>query len=349
VFNGESYFHRAVETRPRPGSSAVHQLHVLFPERILRENLRQAIVPPLAVGGIALALAILASLTLANRLSRPIMQLRSQVSRIAEGEFQPLPLPTRDDELLDLVESVNRMAQKLAQLTQTLQRTERLALLGQLGAGLAHHLRNDITGAKMAVQLHQRGCRAADPQSLNVALRQLVLTEEHLQQFLTIGRPRPPHQVDCDLRQILSELLVMVEPTSRHRRIDMKEIGKNGPLPLRADPGQIRQMLLNLVLNAVDAAGTAGWVHVEAKADRPAGQLHVLVSDSGPGPPAEIREKLFEPFVTGKPEGIGLGLAAARQIAETHGGRLALLPTSPTCFEVVLPGTFSEEPPREPT
>lgn len=343
-FMNEQYFHREVELRPRPGSTASLRLHVLYPERILQENLRQAIIPPLVVGGIALVVVVLASLTLAHRLSRPIAQLRSQVGRIAEGDFQPLPLPPRDDELHDLVESVNRMTQKLTQLTQSLQRTERFALLGQLGGGLAHHLRNDITGAKMAVQLHQRSCPGNDPQSLTVALRQLALTEEHLQHFLTIGQPRAPRQVDCDLRQIMAELLNMIEPTARHRKIELKRDAENAPLPLRADPDLLRQMFLNLVLNAIDAAGPGGWVRVEATADRTARLLRVKVSDSGPGPPAEIREKLFEPFVTGKPEGIGLGLAAAHQIAETHGGRIVLLPTNPTCFEVTLPGNFPEEP-----
>src|SRR5262249_59674495 len=106
-----------------------------------------------------------------------------QVSRIAQADYSPMPLPARNDELRDLGHDVNRLAAQLSEMERAIRRSERLTLLGQLAGGLAHQLRNHVTGALMAVQLHARECDT-DPESLDVALRQLALTEENLKQFL---------------------------------------------------------------------------------------------------------------------------------------------------------------------
>lgn len=359
---GQSYFHAVVAVRDRGGSAAESpgtpaRLHILYPEQILREARWQAIYPPLLVGALALGLVIVLAVALAGRMSRPILQLRAQVGRLAQGDFQSVPLPARNDELRDLVGSVNLLAGQLEELQRVIKRTERLTLLGQLSGGLAHHLRNDVTGARIAVQLHHRHCREIDQESLAVALRQLTLTEQHLQRFLSAGQPQPLRAVACDLTDVLDSLRPLVAPACRHRRVtlEMQELpgrpAATGPLDaaaaahatgLLADPEQLRQLLLNLVLNAVEAAGPGGWVRVEWFAAPAA--WHVRVLDSGPGAPAALVERLFETFVTSKPEGIGLGLAVARQIAAAHGGTLtyrraniALEGEPVTCFELVLP------------
>ncbi len=279
------------------------------------------------------------------------------MGRLAQGNFQPVPLPTRDDELRDLVGSVNLMAGQLDELQRVIKRTERLTLLGQLSGGLAHHLRNDVTGARIAVQLHQRHCREIDQESLAVALRQLTITEEHLKRFLVAGQPQPLRPVACDLRQVFAELRPLVEPACGHRKVDLQINYRPGdsnspavrtdvqtqavqtaaapPAPLWADPEQLRHLLLNLTLNGIEAAGPGGWVAIDWFGDEQG--WHVHVRDSGAGPPADLLERLFEPFATSKREGVGLGLSVARQIAEAHSGTLALRTGQPTCFELTLP------------
>ena len=244
---GVQYFHRAVETLGRDGKEPL-VLHILYPERSYRESLRQAMVPPLVVSGIALAVVVLIAGSLASRLSRPIARLQQQVGRIAEGDFQPLPLPERDDELRDLAVSVNSLAQQLTTLTQVMKRSERLALLGQLSGGLAHHLRNDITGVRLAIQLHQRNCRGSDRESLEVALRQLTLSEEYLQRLLAIGQPRDPERQPCDLKEIAADLVVLHGPTFHHRKVALQAELGDRKIPLRADAKQLGQLLLNLPL-----------------------------------------------------------------------------------------------------
>jgi hypothetical protein len=338
LLQGEQYFHRAVETRNSDAKGPL-VLHVLYSERSYNESLRQAMVPPLVVGGIALAVVVLIAGSLASRLSRPIALLQKQVGRIAEGDFQPLPLPERDDELRDLAKSVNSLAQQLTTLTQVMKRSERLALLGQLSGGLAHHLRNDITGVRLAIQLHQRNCRNSDRESLDVALRQLALSEEYLQRLLAIGQPRDPERKACDLKEIAADLVVLHGPTFHHRKVDLQaELGEQS-IPLSADAKQLSQLLLNLLLNGIEAAGPGGWVRIETGLRHQEKQAFVRLLDSGPGPPAEIEGKLFEPFATSKPEGVGLGLAVARQIARAHEGELVYSRNGEgaTCFELRLP------------
>ncbi len=351
---GERYFHSVVAMRERGGETAAGQLHILYPEQVLREARWQAIYPPLLVGGLALGGVIVLAVAIAGRVSRPILQLRAQVGRLAQGDFQPVTLPYRNDELRDLVGSVNLLASQLDELQRVIKRTERLTLLGQLSGGLAHHLRNNVTGARIAMQLHHRHCREIDQESLAVALRQLTLTEEHLQRFLAAGQPQPVRLVTCDLEQVLDGLLPLVAPAGRHRRVALGVSQRQAPAnpgdlqdpadavdiaghraPLRADPEQLRQLLLNLMLNGVEAAGPGGWVRIEWFGTTI--NWHVCVFDSGAGPPQQLVERLFEAFVTSKPEGVGLGLAVARQIAEAHGGTLEYCRDEHTCFELILP------------
>ena len=104
---------------------------------------------------------------------------------------------------------------------------------------------------------------------------------------------------------------------------------------LRADRSQLRQIFVNLVLNSLDAVGSSGWVRLEW--EQVSDQVRLRVLDSGPGPPAALLPRLFEAFATSKPEGVGLGLAVSRQIAEAHGGALVYSQAPVTCFEVRLP------------
>lgn len=338
--DGEWFFKMSLPIRGR-GLQGPGRLYIFYPERSWQEARSEAALPPLVIGGIALVATALLALLLANRLTRPILELRRQVARIAEADFSPMPLPERDDELRDLAHTVNRLAQQLREMDQAIRRGERLALLGQLAGGLAHHLRNNVTGARMAVQLHAHQC-GADRESLEVALRQLTLTEENLKQFLAAPQASgessaEPRKVHCQLADVVNEVVALLGPSLRHRRIelsvDVPEIADHG---LFADPDQMRQLLMNLVLNAADAAGPGGWIKIETQTSGT--ELTLRVVDNGPGPPVDIADRLFEPFATSKPEGVGLGLAVVQQIASSHGGQVEWIHREgETKFEVRLP------------
>jgi signal transduction histidine kinase len=230
-----------------------------------------------------------------------------------------------DDELRALAVSINRMTERLSQYEREVRRSEQLRTLGQLGAGMAHQLRNAATGGRMAIELHQRQCAAAGGEDLEVALRQLRLMESYLQRFLTLSRPKSQVHEIVPLADLVDDVCALVRPACLHAGIDLTALKPAEPLCVQGDAEELRQLAVNLVLNAVDA--TSGHERSPARivvALEPidAGRCALCVCDTGPGPSAEVSARLFEPFVTGKPEGTGLGLFVARQIAEDHGGSI---------------------------
>jgi signal transduction histidine kinase len=134
---------------------------------------------------------------------------------------------------------------------------------------------------------------------------------------------------------LLEEAVALLQPRCRHAGMTL-ECTAAGPLLMAVDAGQWGQMTVNLLGNAIDAAGPGG--HVEARLSSKRGKAVLEVFDSGPGPGEEVAARLFEPFTTTKPEGIGLGLAVAKTVAEGHGGALTWERIDGrTCFRVEIP------------
>ncbi|MDR3622387.1 MAG: HAMP domain-containing sensor histidine kinase [Paludisphaera borealis] len=317
---GRTYFGAAIPA-PASGGAGASTLLVLYPESSWRDALWDFALAPVVLGIVALALMVLASRWFADRISRRVHRLRAQVARIAEGEFSELELGAGHDEIQDLTRSVNQMSAQLRDMRLTIVRSERTHLLAQLAAGFAHQLRNTLTGARLGIQLHLKRCPAAGgDSSLGVALRQLTLTEEQVQGLLTLGRleRRPPRA--CDLGELIRDLESLLEPTFQHARVALESYVPHEPVTAEIDEPSVRAAILNLAWNAIDAAGPGGRVqfHLIDGGE----QTIIEVADSGQGPPADLEPALFDPFVTGKPEGVGLGLALARHVAEAHRGEL---------------------------
>ena len=312
---GEGYF--AASVRSAGGST----LLVLYPEAALRRARWDASVPPLAVGGLSLALMAAVTGIIAHRLGVRLQSVRGRVAAIAAGDFRDLDERRQGDEVDDLIGSVNRMAAQLREMRETIRRTERAGVLAQLAAGLAHQLRNAATGARMAVQLHARRCPTPGSDgSLEVALRQLSLCEEQVKGLLSLGRGERRPQAACDASGLVEEVAALVEPASRHAGVGLTWDGDDR-MTLFADAEALRAALLNLAINAIEAAGPGGSVRLEAVEIGDSVRFEVL--DDGPGPPSTLASTMFEPFVTGKPEGVGLGLSLARRVASDHGGTLS--------------------------
>jgi signal transduction histidine kinase len=314
------------------------ELYIFYPESLWRDALWEAVRPSLILGVFGGLASVVLTFVLGQRLSGRILDLEKRTRLIAGGDFSPMPVPRRNDELRDLGQSINDMAQRLAQLQDTMRKTEQMRLLGQVSGGLAHQLRNGVAGARLAVQLHVRECAGrVDTEPLQVALRQLALVEMHLKQFLSLGRTGELRHERCSLTRMIGEAVSLVQPQCRHAGIQMNWKPTASDVAVRADPGQLGHVLLNVLTNAIEAAGPNGQVEVCLKSD---GQCRAVVEvrDSGAGPGAQVAGRLFEPFVTGKPDGVGLGLAVASQVIEAHGGTIGWHRDNGwTCFKIVLP------------
>jgi signal transduction histidine kinase len=332
--NGQTYRCRRVVL---PGSSpnAGGVVYVFYPESLLNEAIADAQRPSL-LGLLFGLVAVGLTFGIGQRLVGRIRALERRTRQIAGGDFSPMPLPRADDELRDLTASVNEMADRLARLQQAVRTTERLRLTGQLATGLAHQLRNGVTGAKLAVQVYLADHTDGDTEALAVTLRQLAQMEANLRRFIDLGRPGSARREAVDLSALLTDVVELHRPRCKHTGIELRWEPPGTEVRVEGDAGQLGDLIANLVGNAVDAVGSGGEVAVTLATS---GQgAAVEVTDTGPGPPADVAGRLFEPFVTGKPEGIGLGLAVARHAAEAHGGRINWRrQTGRTVFRVELP------------
>ena len=339
---GQVYLAKQVAVTPRAASGGTAMLVVLVPEERWSTSERQMLYPPLLIGVAALLISIAMTAWLARRLVRPIQQLEKHAAVVAQGDFSPLPLASRDDEIRDLTQSLNHMASQLAQYEEQVRRSERLQTLHQLGGGLVHQLRNSVAGARLAVELHQQECPLGELcETSGTALRQLQLMESYLQRFLTLGRHGATPHEPLDFSTLAAEAVELVRPACNHAKLKLQTPPHGPSLPIWGDADMLRQVLVNLLLNAVDAASrspqTGGSIRLSWDISEWE-TLQLLIQDTGPGPSPAVRDRLFEPFVTEKPHGTGLGLSVSRQIAEQHGGQLTWERIdSWTTFRLALP------------
>jgi signal transduction histidine kinase len=351
---GESYLCSGVRLRPERELEPEETerlrktVYILYPERLWRDALWGAIQPSIVLGLFGGVASVVLATLMSARLARRVQELERRTRMIASGDFSPMPLPGRNDELRNLGQSVNQMTERLRQLQETVQQTERVRLLGQVGGGLAHQLRNGVTGARLAVQLHARACDGkGDLEALEVAVRQLDLMEANLKRFLDLGRTESLRREPCSVRSLIDEAVGLLSPQCRHAGTELCWRPGDGDGTLTGDSVQLGHLFLNLITNAVEAAGAGGTVEVtmhgasrDGSSNGKAPGIIVEVSDTGSGPPPDVAARLFQPFVTGKREGIGLGLAVAKQVTEAHGGRIDWRrDNGRTCFRVELPAT----------
>lgn len=342
--HGRSYLHRVTRLPARAGSPDARWLHVLFPELEYRRTWREAFLPPLVVGALAMvAVAVVASL-LAARISRAAARLGGEVSRMAQGDFTPAELPATDDEIRDLSLAVNRTAEMLAEYELQVRRTEQMRTVALLGAGLAHEMRNAATGCRIALDLHAEaynGC--GDDESLLVAKRQLLLMENQLQRFLRAGKsPAVVADRTVDFASIVENVWPLVRPAARHAGVDLRLNCGCSEVWIVADDEALGQAIVNLLLNAIEAVQQPGGstprrVDAELATVRP-GFAELVVRDNGPGPQASVADALFTPFNTSKPEGVGLGLSVVKRVVQAHRGVIDWVRVDGmTCFRIEIP------------
>lgn len=338
---GGVYLAQSVTVAARDPLGRESRLIVLYPEARRFAASHEAAWPALAAGALSALAVVLVTTWLAHRFVRPIQQLGLAAARIAEGDFQTVPVTRRDDEFRDLALALGRMSEKLAQFEAEVRRNEQLRTLDQLGAGMAHQLRNAAAGGRLAIELHQRACAAGDgEETLEIALRQLRLMESYLQRFLELGKTRPAAHAAVDLGALVADALTLIEPACAHAGVRADFRRPDAPLWISGDAEALRQVIVNLAMNALDAVGGLdGRRGIAVALDRgAAGEAVLRVTDTGPGPPPELVRRLFEPFVTGKPEGTGLGLYVARQVVAAHRGTIAFRrEEGATVFEVAIP------------
>ena len=233
-----------------------------------------------------------------------------------------------------------RLASRLDQTDEELRNRERLSSLGMLAAEVAHEVRNPLAVVRMLWHSAVRGLPASEDQSRDLELIETKLGQMNviLDRILNLARSADPEMREVDAAEVVEEvaLLTRTKLGSARIRAELK-LPARGVARIRADRSLLEQALLNLVLNGVEAMKEGGELRLEV---RTAGEAVTLaVQDQGPGMKKEVAERLFEPFLSRRPGGTGLGLALVRRTIEAHGGSVRVMskPGRGTRVELRLP------------
>jgi signal transduction histidine kinase len=288
------------------------------------------------LGGFALAWGLRRSLV---QLSVPIRAAAEQLDEVVGPvTFTVGDLRGMQTVLDQIAERIKEVVQRLRRSEQEALRAEQLAVVGQMAAGMAHELRNPLTSMKLLVQAAQDGGALAG-RDLNVLEEEITRLERLVRAFLDYARPPQLEKKVLDVRPLVEESVGLFATRAAAAGTRLKFERPGSEVWAAVDPGQFRQVVLNLLVNALDAVAAEGRVEVvlENAAD---GRLTLRVADTGCGLPAELGERIFAPFATTKETGLGLGLSICRRIAEAHGGTItgANRPNGGAVFTLHLPG-----------
>ena len=277
-------------------------------------------------------------------LTRPVKVLLESTRKLKGGDLDHRVEKLRD-EFGELADAFNDMAGSLKEQMHKMQRTEQLVVVGELSAGLAHEIKNPLAGIKVAMQVlsEEAGLSEEDRGVVKKVAQEVVRLESLMKNFLNFARPAKPQMSGLNVNSLINTILTFyvksrsVSPDRPDGIVIKKDLQ---PLPdTLADPMQLQQIFLNLILNAVDAMPSGGTLGVRTFFEEGADLLHVEISDTGKGISEENAAKIFQPFFTTKAKGTGLGLAISKQLIEQHGGTIAVdaNPAGGSVFRIQLP------------
>jgi two-component system sensor histidine kinase HydH len=262
------------------------------------------------------------------------------VSVTADGDLQSL-----DEQMRLVVGQVEAVGERLQRQQRDLMRAEQLAAVGQLAAGVAHEVRNPLTGIKLLIEAARRpgNARPLDAEDLAMIHREIGRLEQTVQGLLDFARLPAPQRTRCDVRTLVRRAWDLVRARAEQQGVTLGLTGPDRPVLAFVDGSQLHTVFVNLFLNALDAMPGGGRVEVTLE-EPPAGRVRLTVADTGGGIPAEVTDRLFTPFATTKPTGTGLGLSLAARIVQEHGGTIrgANRPAGGARFTIELPEPNAE-------
>jgi signal transduction histidine kinase len=274
----------------------------------------------------------------------PLRKLAGEASRMGSSTNSQDEIKFLSHSVHDLIDDVDQTHTELQKSRETLLQAEKMALVGKLAAGMAHSIRNPFTSVKMRMFSLGRTLKLTETQKddLDVISQEIRHIDTIVQNFLEFSRP-PKLKMQMVSPSVIVDLVIQLLEHRLNSYEVRIEVNRNRPLPpISADPEQLKEVLVNLVVNACEAMKRGGHIVIseEETIERPTGKMVVIrVSDDGPGIPGPLADKVLQPFFTTKEEGTGLGLSIASRIIEEHGGRLNLTSTEGmgTTFTITLP------------
>jgi signal transduction histidine kinase len=303
---------------------------------------------PINIMGRSLIVFILLLATLASALFfgfgliisllRPILRLKDSVSRLVDRDLDEKLEISSNDEIGELSEAYNDMVVKLRHSVSEKDRLSRLAATGELSATLAHEIKNPLHAIDVAATYLRNNYKG----KLIREFIKIIQTESSrinklTTSLLNFAKPVKAELKKGDINKLVAEMVSLLREESAERNIHIELKQEQETPAFSFDYNQIKQVLLNLLINAFDAVDEEGCIKVETSTSN--GNVLLSVEDSGKGIPEEDLENIFNPFYTTKTRGTGLGLAISKKIAKEHGGNLHIesSPAKGSTFTLVLP------------
>lgn len=277
--------------------------------------------------GVALVMVLLLAFILAKHILGPVRDLMREADRECDAlpagnEIKALSLRVRD-----LIENVDHTQSELEKSREHLLQTEKMAMVGKLAAGMAHSIRNPLTSVKMRLFSLDRTLTLSDTQrdDFKVISEEIDQIDTIVQNFLEFSRPPKLKMQKVSPSEVVDLMIQLLRHRLASNDVQIN-VQRTRPLPeIQADPEQLKEVLVNLVVNACEAMTAGGAITITEEVLNSGNRQEVVIrlKDNGPGIPAALKERVFHPFFTTKEEGTGLGLSIAARIIEEHGGWLS--------------------------
>jgi two-component system NtrC family sensor kinase len=367
VVNGEPYTGRAYVvnnwyiTAYEPIKNMDHQIIGILYVGILEQKYvdikQQTVLVFLSIALIGVLVSTVLAYMLSRSISGPIKQLVKASKEVASGNLDTKVQITTTDELGKLAYTFNKMSlalrerdDKLKEFTKSkIMESDRLALIGQLSANVAHELNNPLQGIVTYSHLLLEDLPRDDPSrdSLEKIVTQANRSRDIIRGLLDFARQRKPDKTLCDVNNVLKECVSLLEKQALFQNVQItSNLEEKLPLTI-IDPSQIERVFINIIVNAADAMDGNGKLNIATRFDPGDNCIEVVFTDTGHGIAKENLEKIFDPFFTTKDtgHGVGLGLAISFGIIKEHNGTLSVESEvgKGTTFIVRLPVTTEEE------
>jgi len=305
------------------------------PARRMAQQLATALAATLAV---ALALALLA----ARRATLALTELTDAARAVGRGERPSGAVAVRSrDEIGILAEAFNRMAADLKRAERELVDAAKFSFVGELASGVAHEVRTPLGVLRSSAQILERTLPVRDDESrelLRMLRDEVDRIERVVSSLLNLGRPREKHIEATPLGPILSRAVAFVEPQAREKQLALGYAPAATDPPVACDAELIYQVVLNLLVNAVQILPAQSRIDVR-QLPLTRGQAGFEIRDNGPGMSEDVRARIFEPYFTRREGGTGLGLTFVQRVIQEHRGRVTVdsAPGLGTTFQIWLP------------
>ena len=288
-------------------------------------------------------MTLLITVLAANRVLRPVKRIEETIDRIAQGTYRAERGGRGLAKEFAIVESkLNLLGQQfrgaredanelrhnidalLEKMASQLDVASRLAAISKLTSGVAHEIKNPLNAIALRLDLLRSKLGAPEEEisrEIDVLSKEVLRLDRVVKTFLDFSRPVEVHFEDADLSALVKEIVDLMAPQAKVARIAMQLETPPQPASFRADTDMLKQAILNLISNAMEAMKSGGDLRL--RVDRPDGAVSLEIADSGPGIPAELRDKVFQLYFTTKTKGSGIGLALTYRAVQLHNGTIA--------------------------